>query len=50
MLDIPAKLILGRVRDGAVLVEREGVYTVDEQATEKRAAEIRDASKGIWEG
>ena len=47
--DIPIKLIRGKIRDGVVLVERGGVYAVDEQATEKRTAEMKDASKDVFE-
>jgi hypothetical protein len=43
--DIPIKLIKGKVRDGVVLVERDGVYSVDEGATEKRSGQMKDA----WE-
>ncbi len=48
-LDIPVKLIRGKVRDGVVIVERNGTYVVDEQATEKRTAETKDITKGLWD-
>lgn len=38
--DVPLDQIAGRARDGAVLVEDAGHYTVDEKATAERAEEI----------
>jgi hypothetical protein len=48
MKNIPVNLIRGKVRDGAMIVEREGFFAVDEKATAKREADIRDSSNGIW--
>jgi hypothetical protein len=48
MLNISLKLIKGKVRDGVVLVERDGAYRVDEQATKKREEDTNNSSQGIW--
>jgi hypothetical protein len=40
MIDILSKRIRGKVRDGVVLAEKDGIYEVDEDATKRRADEI----------
>jgi len=49
MKDIPVKLIRGKVRDGVFIVEKEGIYYVDEDATKARKNHIDNLSKGLWE-
>jgi hypothetical protein len=49
MMDVPIKLIRGKVRDGVVIVEGGGFYLVDEEATKKRENEVKDKSKGVWD-
>jgi len=41
IVDMPVKLIRGKVRDGVVIMERDGSYAVDERATRERAKESR---------
>jgi hypothetical protein len=49
MLNISLKLIKGKVRDGVVLVEKDGAYVVDEETTKSRTDEMRDRTKGVWD-
>jgi hypothetical protein len=49
MIDVPLKLIKGKVRDGVVLAEKEGIYYVDEDATKRRTDEIKSETKDIWD-
>jgi hypothetical protein len=49
MIDVPLKLIKGKVRDGVVLVEHDGAYAVDEDATKRRTDEIKSETKDIWD-
>lgn len=46
--NVPLDLIEGRVRDGAVLVERDGRYVVDEGATAERTARVAEKRKRLF--
>lgn len=46
--NVPLDLIEGRVRDGAVLVERDGRYVVDEDATTERAARVAEKRRRLF--
>lgn len=46
--NVPLDLIEGRVRDGAVLVERDGRYVVDEDATAGRTARVAEKRKRLF--
>ena len=47
-IDVPLTLIDGRARDGAVLVERGGRYTVDEQATGARTRDLTERRRRLF--
>ena len=49
MRNIPIHLIKGNIRDAAILKEEEGLFSVDEEATKLRAAQIRKATQGLWD-
>lgn len=46
--NVPLDLIEGRVRDGAVLVERDGRYVVDEDATAERTARVAEKRRRLF--
>lgn len=46
--NVPLELIEGRVRDGAVLVERDGRYVVDEEATAERTARVAEKRRRLF--
>lgn len=45
---VPLDLIEGRVRDGAVLAERDGRYVVDEEATAERTARVVEKRRRLF--
>lgn len=47
-VDVPVSEISGRVRDGAVLVQEDGTYLVDEDATRERLDRISEKAKGLF--
>lgn len=47
--DIPLDRIDGRARDGAVLVERNDRYTVDEKATAERRTRAAEKRRRLFE-
>ena len=47
--DIPLDRIDGRVRDGAVLVERNDRYAVDEKATAERRTRTAEKRRRLFE-
>ena len=48
MLNISLKIIKGKVRDGVVLAEKDGTYSVDEEATKKRSQQMKDSLGGLF--
>lgn len=46
--DVPVSEIAGRVRDGAVLVERDGHLEVDEDETERRSKAVVDRARSLF--
>lgn len=47
-VDVPVSEISGRVRDGVVLVQEDGTYLVDEDATRERLDRISEKAKGLF--
>ncbi|MGA2975932.1 MAG: DUF3006 domain-containing protein [Spirochaetia bacterium] len=50
MIDIPIKFIKGKVRDGDVVVEKDGIYSVDEEATKRRSLEMKASVSSFLTG
>ncbi|MCC5911643.1 MAG: DUF3006 domain-containing protein [Clostridiaceae bacterium] len=49
MLDVKRSLIDEKVKEGDVVVLKEGIYYRDNEATKKRRREIEDKFKDMWE-
>lgn len=47
-VDVPVSEISGHVRDGVVLVQEDGTYLVDEDATRERLDRISEKAKGLF--
>ena len=50
LINIPIKLIRGKLRDGVILAEKDGAYVVDEETTKKTSQEIKDSISGLFDG
>lgn len=48
MRSVPLDRIEGRARDGAVLIERDGRYVVDEDATAERKGRMAEKRKRLF--
>lgn len=47
--EVPASMLDGGVREGDVVVLRDGKYFADKDASEKRRSEIIKLQNGLWE-
>ncbi|AKL94602.1 hypothetical protein CACET_c11370 [Clostridium aceticum] len=49
MLDVKKEFIDSKVKEGDVLLLKEGIYYRDDKATKKRKKEIKDRFQHMWE-
>ena len=49
IMDIPRSLLPENAKEGDILIENNGGYTIDSAAVEKRRREIFDLQESLWE-
>lgn len=48
MININIKYIIGKIKEGSVIIKKNSLYYIDENLTKKRKKEIEELVKGLW--
>ncbi|GAA0086904.1 DUF3006 domain-containing protein [Clostridium sp. CTA-7] len=49
LINIKKSDIIGTVKEGDILIKKDGLYFIDEEATKLRREKINTIMKGLWE-